>query len=450
MTERAIAPAAAAAAAAVAALATFAAYRAGPLVPFLALAALAAAAVAATRPLLVLYAAVAAVPAESLGLSLGSAGMSPAEALFGLAGLGWLGRCAVERRGPAPGTPMDLPALLLILAIVPGLLLADDRVAVARILVMWSLFAAVGALVAARGDERTVRHLLWLLAAAGAASVVVVLIRGGGQLADVHGAGDTATGRAVGAFSDPNIFAALLALGLPGAVLLATGGRHTAPALLAAGLIVTGLGLTLSRGGMLAATAGLAVLLLVRRVRATAAAGALVMGALLVFGANPVAGIRQVDAVTERVASIRSASDSATDQRAALYRVTPRIVADHPLTGVGANQFAEVAPDYGLVDPTTGFTFDHPHNLVLTIAVELGLPGLFALLWLAVALARTLGRACRGRERALGVAVAAALATVVVQGAVDYPLRSNVVAGAVAVLAGCAAVLSRAPRDSEP
>lgn len=449
MTARHLAPPAVLAAL-LAAVATLAAYRAGPVVPLLALVGLAAAAVAATRPLVVALAAVAAIPADSLGLALGSAGLSPAEALFGLAGLGWLARCAVERRWPGPGTRLDRPALLLVLAIVPGVLLADDHAAVARILVMWTLLGAVGALVAARGDARTVRWMLGLLAAAGAVSAAVAIVRGGGQIGELQG--DIATGRAVGAFSDPNIFAALLALALPGALVLAATrrGAERLGALLAAGLIVAGLALTLSRGGMLGAAGGMSVLLVLPRVRAIAVAGGLVLAALLVFGANPVSGVAAVDTVLERVVSIRSASESATDQRAELYRVTPQIVADHPVVGVGANRFSEVAPRYGLIDPTTGFTFDHPHNVVLTIAVELGLIGLVALLWLVVALARTLWRAYGGGERPLAIAVAAALMTVVVQGAVDYTLRSNAVAAIVAVLAGCAAVLSRAPRDSAP
>lgn len=451
MSGRLVAPSAAVAAL-LAAVATVAAYRAGPAVPLLAFAGLAAAGVAATRPLLVALAGVAAIPADSLGLALGSAGLSPAEALFALAGIGWLVRCAVERRWPAPGTRLDHPALLLLLAIVPGLLLVDDRAVVGRVLMMWTLFAAVGALVAARGDVRTVRWVLGLLAAAGAVSAAVAIVQGGGQLGELQG--DIATGRAAGAFSDPNVFAGLLALALPGALVLAAEKRGAAPAramsLLAATLVVAGLAMTLSRGGMLAATAGAGVLLLLPRIRVVALGSALVLAALVVFGANPTAGVRQVDTVFERVVSIRSASESATDQRAALYRVTPQIFGDHPLAGVGANHFSEIAPRYGLIDPTTGFTFDHPHNVLLTIAVELGVLGLLALLWLTVALARTLWRACRGPERALAVAVTAALATVAVQGAVDFTLRSNVLAATVAVLAGCAAVLNRTPPGTEP
>ena len=63
--------------------------------------------------------------------------------------------------------------------------------------------------------------------------------------------------------------------------------------------------MTLSRGGMLAATAGAGVLLLLPRIRVVALGSALVLAALVVFGANPTAGVRQVDTVFERVVSIR-------------------------------------------------------------------------------------------------------------------------------------------------
>lgn len=417
-------------------LATLTAYRAGAFVPVAVLAAGAAAALAAWRPLYTVVLAVALMPVSTtVALDL-----TATEALLALAGTAWLGRCALERRWPVTGTPVDAPVGLLLACVLPGFAVAVDRAAVERTLVMWTLFAAVGSLVALRAGPRELRALLATIA--GASAVCALTAFGGsGQIA-IAGAGDTAVNRAVSSFSDPNVFAAVLALALPGALVLAVTAAGSARLFAAAAAlaIALGLALTLSRGGMLAAAAAALVLLQLRVVRRLAAVAAVGLAATAAFGGQAPA---QVGTVLDRLASTTAITASTTDQRAQLYRSTPAIIADHPFTGIGANQFALVAPRYGIVDPTTGFTFEHPHNVALTIAAELGLIALAAFLWLGVALVRVLRRA-RGP---LAVAVAAGLTSVAVQGLVDYTLRSNVVAGLTAILAGCAVALAR---DSAP
>ncbi len=441
----------AAAAGALAGGAILAAYQITPLAPLGALALVAAAGVALVRPLAVAGAAVALIPAEFFALSVGSAGVTATEGLFALAGLGWAARRLAARQPLRPGTALDAPVALLLASIVPGLVFAADRMAVARILVMWTVFALVGALIAEQGRVRTVRRLLWLLAGAGAATALIAVVRSGGRPQELSALGDVAVNRAVGAFSDPNIFGTFLALSLPGAAALAlTGPAARRPLALAAfGLTFLGLGLSLSRGGLLAAAGAMLVMLAWRPFRRLALPAVLLVAILTVVGANPLARVEQVDTVVKRVTSIRYAGQSVSDQRAELYRATPRIIADHPVFGVGANQYSVVAPRYELVDPTTGLTFDHAHNVALTIGAELGVVGLVALLWLTVALARVLVRAGSraSRDRGLGIAVAAALVGLALQGLVDYTLRSNVIAALAAVLAGCAVVLARPARE---
>lgn len=425
------------------------AYATAPLVPVAVLVAAGGAVLAVARPLALVGAAIAFIPLEFLALPLGGAGITTTEALFGLAGLGWAARRLGEGRSPRSGTPLDAPVVLLLLSVVPGLLLAADPAAVARVLVMWTLFALVLAAVADEGGPATVRRLLWLLAAAGATTAAISAVRSGGRPEELSALGDVAVNRAVGAFGDPNIFGTFLALALPGALALSlTGPAGRRPlALGAAGLIVAGLGLSLSRGGLLAAATALVAMLAWRPFRRVALPAAVLVVALSVAGANPLARVEQVDTVIKRVASIRYAGQSVADQRLDLYRTTPQIIADHPLFGVGENQFSAVAPRYQLIDVTTGYTFDHAHNAALTVGAELGLVGLAALLWIVVALARLVLRACSraSGDRALGIAVAAALTALAAQGLVDYTLRSNVIAALAAVLAGCAASLARPP-----
>jgi O-antigen ligase len=346
-------------------------------------------------------------------------------------------------------TPLNRPGILLVISVVPGLFFAPDVFAVVRTLVMWTLFVLVFQLVVEDGRRETVRRLLLTLALAAAVVAATAVVRSGGQPAELSALGDVAVGRATGSFTDPNILGTFLALALPGALALGLGGPPAWRPLGVAAFCVTfaGLALSLSRGGLVAAAAAMLVLLAWRPFRRLAAAAALVVALLLATGANPLSGVQQVDTVVERVVSIGYAGQSQTDQRLEIYRVTPQIIADHPVFGVGANQYSIVAPRYGLIDPTTGFTFDHAHDVVLTVGAELGLVGLVALLWLTVALARVLWRGCRrvSTDRGLVLAVTAALAGLAIEGLVDYTVRSNVIAALFAVLAACAVVLTRPP-----
>jgi len=58
---------------------------------------------------------------------------------------------------------------------------------------------------------------------------------------------------------------------------------------------------------------------------------------------------------------------------------------DNPILGVGAGNFSEVAPQY-----MEGRTYSHAHNLFIHIALELGLLGIFAVLWFVYELGKRL------------------------------------------------------------
>jgi O-antigen ligase len=441
----------AAAGGAVAAVAMLGAYRTSPAAAVVALMAVAATGVALVRPLAVVFAAILLIPLDLFAVPVGSVGVTATEGLFALAGLGWAVRCFVDGRSPLARTPLDAPVVLLLLSIIPGLAIAVDPFATGRVLVLWTLFALVFSLVAADGRVETVRRILWLLALAAAASAALAIIRSGGRPQDLSGLGDVASNRAVGSFSDPNIFATFLALALPGALALGLVGpvARRPLALTAFGVIFLGLALSLSRGGLLATAGALLVMLTWRPFRRAAFAAAAVAALLTVLGANPLSQVQQVDTVVERIVSVRYAEQSGTDSRAEVYRVTLRIIADHPVFGVGEAQYSLVAPRYGLFDPYTGFTFEHAHDIPLTVAAELGLGGLAALTWAFVQLLRILWRACvrAPRDRSLAIAVAAAFVALGLQGIVDYTVRSNVIAAVVATLAGCAVALSRPAPD---
>ena len=434
--------------------AMLAAYRTAPIVPLAGVGAAGTLVLAYARPLVLVHLAVALIPLELFAVRLGSVGVTVTEALFGLGGLGWGLRRIVDGHRPWVRHPLNGGLALLLLAVLAGVVVAIEPFAVVRILVMWTLFALVLQLIVDRAGPQDIRRIIWLLALSGAAVAAVAVVSSGGQAPQLSDLGDTATGRAVGSFTDPNILGTFLALALPGALVLGlTGPVARRPiALAAAGLILAGLGLSLSRGGLLAAGGALLVLLAWAPIRRLALLGTAIVIVLAVLNANPLAGVQQVDTVVERVISVQYAGQTQFDQRSEIYRVTPQIIADHPIVGVGANQYSLVAPHYGLIDPYTGFTFDHAHDIALTIGAELGLVGLAGLAWLVVALAGVLWRACVQApvDRALAISVTAALVGLSLQGLVDYTVRSNIVAALVAVLAGCGVALSRPARAAPP
>jgi O-antigen ligase len=98
-----------------------------------------------------------------------------------------------------------------------------------------------------------------------------------------------------------------------------------------------------------------------------------------------------------------------------------RMLLDHPLLGIGLDQFVVYYPQY--IDPSLANTNEintaHPHNLVLDIALRMGLPGLIAFGWLIYLLIRHLSRQTAIADRHLQAGILAALVAALVHGLVD-------------------------------
>ena len=177
----------------------------------------------------------------------------------------------------------------------------------------------------------------------------------------------------------------------------------------------------------------------------------IVVVVLAVGAGNPLGDTQQGQVLTQRLSSV-SYSAGGVDPRFRVWEVTPRIIADHPIIGIGANSFPDVAPRYGLLLYNSDATYQHAHNIALTITAELGLLGLAALTWLVVALVTVLIAAYRAvpTDRGPPVALAAAFTALALQGMVDYTLRSAAIVGLVFALCGCAVVLTRRVDEPEP
>jgi O-antigen ligase len=221
------------------------------------------------------------------------------------------------------------------------------------------------------------------------------------------------TYRARGPYPHPNN----LALFLERVVLIVAGIALFSPRLRRVAVpclvvVAVGLALTFSRGAVLGLMAGGAALLALRRPPRgwLLYAGAIAV-AITIFGL--VAG--------ERL--FATGSGGAMSSRELIWRSSLRMLADHPLTGVGLDQFLyQFSRRY--VDPagwSERYT-SHPHNLVLDVWLRLGVAGLVIFTALAIVAVR-LARSARLEPTLQGAVAGGAIAALV--GGVAHGLVDN-------------------------
>lgn len=174
--------------------------------------------------------------------------------------------------------------------------------------------------------------------------------------------------------------------------------------------LLVALGLTLTRGAWVGAFLGLAVLFALRDLRMLTVLP--VVAAVFVILAPA--------AVTDRMYSMFDINDPSNRDRVAMARSGVRMIADHPLTGVGPNMIPHVYERYrdpSAVNPTS----PHLHNVPLQIAAERGLPALVAWLWFIVLAARDLWQRFRRSETpSLSAAGLGALAAMLAAGMFEH------------------------------
>lgn len=187
-------------------------------------------------------------------------------------------------------------------------------------------------------------------------------------------------------------------------------------------LSLLALAATLSKGALMGAFVALIVLgVLLRRhgnrlavlllgLAAVSAAGVLLLG--LVFG-------------VERLNPLGGSSGA----RVELWTSALAMIRDHPLTGVGLDQFLHYrnAPEFGdrYINPAARGTSEqnapHPHNLILDALVRMGPLGLIALAWLVARFfRRSLALSNRSDHAALlAIGLTAGMAAALTHGLVD-------------------------------
>ncbi|MDE2579620.1 MAG: O-antigen ligase family protein [Hyphomicrobiales bacterium] len=208
-------------------------------------------------------------------------------------------------------------------------------------------------------------------------------------------------------------------------------------------IVVAALFGTGSRGGIVAAFAGLvAMALLVRRRRGHADR----LSAVLTWGAAGVSLFLLGDLFFERIAQAGFGDPG----RAAVYRIILRSIADAPLTGFGYGSFADAFRLYRDQSVSTEGVWEMAHNSYLEVLQGLGAPAglalVLALLLLTLACAR--GALTRHRDRAPALAAFGAGALVATHALVDFSLEIEAVALTFMALLGAGVAQSRSSREA--
>ncbi|MFA6082427.1 MAG: O-antigen ligase family protein [Patescibacteria group bacterium] len=183
--------------------------------------------------------------------------------------------------------------------------------------------------------------------------------------------------------------------------------------LLASLVIIIGLVLTHSRGGIVAAIIGIALLAL-SRFDKISRAWAVVIAALSLLIFNPI------------ILSLSALNDpNHSDIRILIWQKSWQMVSQHPIWGIGLGHFHQAFASFTLHQPNfdefiTPYAL-HPHNVILYVWLSFGIIGLIGLIGLIGASVRAFLRD-KSPLRALGFAL---LVVMLTQGMVDTTIFKN-------------------------
>ena len=332
--------------------------------------------------------------------------------------LAWPGRRTLLRptRVPVMATLLLLGAFLLAGVVSPHR--TDAAREIANLAVLLGLLVAAADVAARRPDRipALVRVIAAVAAVTGALAVLETVGVLPGEYPEPSGLNRAALG-----FGQPNGLAMFLAISLPFVVHArrtseSPAGRWATTLALAA--TIGGLIGTFSRGGWLSVLAGAAVLPLAGRWR----------GMLRIWATALVAGIA-VDLATGgalREAVLGLLEDWSVAQRAALMLAGVRMFLESPILGVGPGGFPAELDRIGALVPRLWDLKPTPHNAYIQMAAEAGLAGLAAYVAFLAALFRRAVALARSpappRRRSLHAALLWAVAIIIAEGMVEWPL----------------------------
>lgn len=335
---------------------------------------------------------------------------------------------------------------LLVFSVI-GIFVALDTFTVVRIVIDWLAFGMV-ALFVSQLPLESAKAVAASLAVSGGILGATALGNLSEQKAIAGGA--IVSNRAAASFAHPTSLALFLILSFPLAFAFGLRGpkRWRIPMMVCAIIALLGLLLTQTRGSIIGAGIALAWMMVRWQPFRRFAGAVLVFVALAaIFNVGSVSSNESVGVVGERLSTL--SLDSQGDQRLEIWATTPKIIAEHPLFGIGQGNFPTVSPSFGLAD-VGGIPFDHAHDLFLNIAVELGLPALLALLFTIAALFRSASQALRNRAGPLypyALATSASLLALLINSITEYPLRQNLIMATIMIVIGLLLAFERLSRE---
>lgn len=188
--------------------------------------------------------------------------------------------------------------------------------------------------------------------------------------------------------------------------------------------------MTGSRGGVLAATAGIGLILLLALMKSAG-----LRRVAMWLWPLPLAGMGlAIFVLLERADTAASSNVS----RISLYREAIAAITDRPLLGHGAGAYEALQPLYHSATTPSDALWNHAHSVVLELMAGMGLPAALPLIAAFLALIAYLARSYRRAPvpSPASLAAAAALTAAGVHGLYDFSLETQSVALYVAVLAG--------------
>jgi O-antigen ligase len=126
---------------------------------------------------------------------------------------------------------------------------------------------------------------------------------------------------------------------------------------------------------------------------------------------------------TQRFASLLDLEHGTTFRRLKLWEATWAMIRDHPITGVGLDNFLYQYPHYMLAEAWQEPDLSHPHNILLDYWTRLGIAGVAVLIWLETAFftlaLRQYKRLPDGDARAIILGWIASMAAMLAHGLID-------------------------------
>ena len=193
-----------------------------------------------------------------------------------------------------------------------------------------------------------------------------------------------------GMFGDANEYALVVGVWMPIAFIWAISRRPRWERLFSFGCLLSclvGTTFAASRGGFFGMVASFLYLVVRSRrpVRNLLVVTALMAPLLFASSAS----------VVRRFTQPRLGDDQAKEARLIVWAAGMRMIQQHPLLGIGINNFKSVVAQYEVLDPDQREVVSVAHNTYIEIAAELGVPTLIVYLAVFIAIIRTLELARR-------------------------------------------------------